>query len=99
VQIPASGSTKQWARSTKRVRRASATPLMPPMLQWILYSSSPLEGGGLRIWWASSYSAPLPETTQQGPFISPTPPGSKVLSPAPIAFRSRHWTRKSGCQV
>jgi hypothetical protein len=58
------------------VRRATATPQMPPMVQWILYTSSPLEGGGLRIWWASAHSAPLPETTQQGPLISPTPPGS-----------------------
>jgi hypothetical protein len=39
---------------------------MPPVVQWILCSSSPLEGSALRIWWAS---------------------------------RSRHWTRKSGCQA
>ena len=85
---------------TKQLRRATATPLMPPMVQWILCSSSPLEGSALRIWWASAYSAPLPETTQQRPLISPTPPssGGANLRPASIALRSRHWTRKSACQ-
>jgi hypothetical protein len=72
LQIPASVSSEHGP--TKRVRRATATPLMPPVVQWILCSSSPLEGSALRIWWASAYSAPLPETTQQGPLISPTPP-------------------------
>lgn len=99
LQIPASVSSEHGP--TKRVRRATATPLMPPMVQWILCSSSPLEGSALRIWWASAYSAPLPETTQQRPLISPTPPssGSANLRPASIALRSRHWTRKSGCQA
>jgi hypothetical protein len=64
------------------VRRAAATPPMPPMVQWILCSSSPLEGGGLRVWWASSYSAPLPETTQQGPLTSPTPPSFGSAMPS-----------------
>jgi hypothetical protein len=68
VQIPASVSSEH--DPTKRVRRATATPLMPPMVQWILCSSSPLEGSALRIWWASAYSAPLPETTQQRPLIN-----------------------------
>jgi hypothetical protein len=51
-QIPASASSEHGPPS-EQVRRATATPLMPPMVQWDPVFLKLIGGASaLRIWWA-----------------------------------------------
>jgi hypothetical protein len=102
LQIPTSVSSEP--RSTKRVRRATATPLMPPMLQLDPVFLKPIGGqrdanlvGGFFLFCslARDHAARPPHQSHPVPPIQ----APAVLCPASIALRSRHWMRKSGCQA